>query len=252
MGNILLMRFVILLYIVVCIIFCLSPYLNGKDKRFGIKVDKKSKSTVLFSVSYLVTAIALSVAFAIMCIFKNSFLFVNLSVLMYIVFMSLIYFKIRHRLKSMFDPNIFREIILNNPPETFMVKMINPLFYILYLLPVIFTIFVGDFDGLSAKLLVIQIVVTILSFLLNVAICKLKIYIDDNIEKSVKNNIKYRKMLNVNCFVSLFALSVSITVMNAEYKGVINTGGISEWLPFGVVGTAFGVLLFCSFKYNKK
>lgn len=241
-----------MLYVVVCIVFCLSPYMSGKDKRFGIKVDKRSKSTMLFCVLYIVTAIVLSVIFALMCIYKNSFLFVNISIFVYIIFMASIYFKIKHKLKIMFDKGIFREIILNNPPKTYTIKMLNPLLYVLYLVPVIITFFVGRGDNLYVQMMLIQVVILILSYFLNVVICKLKICVDDNVEKSVKNSVKYRKMWNVNTFVSLLAASISITVMYAEYKKAISIGGIGLWLPFAVVAIAVGILVIYSIKHHKK
>ena len=241
-----------MLYVVVCVVFCLSPYMSGKDKRFGIKVDKRSKSTMLFCVLYIVTAIVLSVIFALMCIYKNSFLFVNVSIFVYIIFMASIYFKIRQNFKNMFDKDIFREIILNNLPKSYTIKMLNPLLYILYLVPVIITFFVGRGDNLYVQMMVIQVLILILSYFLNVVICKLKICVDDNVEKSVKNSIKYRKMWNVNTFVSLLAVSISIMVMYAEYKKAISIGGIGLWLPFAVVAIAVGILVFYSIKHHKK
>lgn len=252
MGNIVLTRFVIVLYIVVCIVFCLSPYMSGKNKRFGIKVDKKSKSTMLLCALYIVTAVMLSTVLALMCIHKRSFLFVNISVFMYIVFMVLIYFKVKHKLKIMFDKDIFREIILNNPPKTYEIKILNPLWYILYCVPITFNFFIGRDDALYVYLIVIQIIILILSYFLNFVICKLKIYVDENIENSVKNSIKYRKMWNINTFMSLLAVSISITVMYAEYKHVISIGGIGTWLPIAVVVIAVGILFFYTIKHYKK
>ena len=95
----------------------------------------------------------------------------------------------------------------------------------------------------------IQIIILILSYFLNFVICKLKIYVDENIENSVKNSIKYRKMWNINTFMSLLAVSISITVMYAEYKNVISIGGIGTWLPIAVVVIAVGILFFYTIKH---
>ena len=95
----------------------------------------------------------------------------------------------------------------------------------------------------------IQIIILILSYFLNFVICKLKIYVDENIENSVKKSIKYRKMWNINTFMSLLAVSISITVMYAEYKHVISISGIGTWLPIAVVVIAVGILFFYTIKH---
>lgn len=252
MGNIVLTRFVIILYIVVSVVFVVSPYIGGKNKKFGVIVKEKSKYALNMCVMYTVTSIVSAVVFAILCINKQSNIYFNISIFLYILCMSLIYFKVRNKLKNMYDKDIFREIILNNPPENFKIKMINPCFYIIYFVPIVVNFYIGGYDSYLFKLLIIQLIIIALSFLLNLFIFKSNFFVDDNIEKSVKSNIKYRKMLSVNCFISMFAICTSITIMNAEYKNVIDIGGISEWIPFGIVVVALGILLFYSVKQNKK
>ncbi len=252
MGNIVLIRFVIILYIVVSVVFVASPYIGGKNKKFGVEVKGKSKYAFNMCVMYTVTTIAMAVVFLILCISKQSNLFFNISIFLHILCMSLIYFKVRYKLKTIYDKEIFREIILNNPPENYKIKMINPCFYIIYFFPIVVNFYIGGYDSYFPKLLIIQIAIIVLSFLLNIFVSRSCFFVDDNIEKSVKSNIKYRKMLSADCFISLFAVCTSITVMNAEYKNIINIGGISEWMPFGIVVVALGILLIYSVRQNKK
>ena len=252
MGNIVLRLFTVLLYIVVCLVFSLSPYMGGKYKKFGVKVEKGSKYVLNNCLLYTVASILSATVLVVVCIIKNSLVFMNVSIFLYIVFMSSIYLKIRQILKNTFVKDNFTEMIINNPPEEYLIKMINPFFYTVYLVPIIISFFIGRGDTYLVWLLSVQIFIALLSFGLNILICRFKNYVDDNVEESIKKNIKYRKMWNVNSFFTLLALSASITLMYAEYKNVINIAGLGEWLPFIVIGVSVAVLIFNSFRYYKK
>ena len=252
MGNIVLRLFVVLVYIVICLVFCLSPYMGGGDKKFGVKVERGSKYVLNNCLLYIVVSILSAAVLVVVCIVKNNLYFINISIFLYIVFMASIYLKIRQNLKNLFANYILREFLINNPPESYLLKKINPWLYTLYLVPIIISFFIGRGDTYLAGLMSVQIFIILLSFGLNIFICRFKNYVDDNVEESINKNIKYRKMWNVNVFFTLFALSVSISVMYAEYKKIINIAGLGVWLPFVVIGVSVAVLIFNSFRHYKK
>ena len=252
MGNIVLRLFTVLVYIVICLVFSLSPYMGGRGKKFGVKVEKGSVYVLKNCLIYTFVSILSAAAFVVVCIVKNSFGFTNISVFLYIVFMTSIYLKIRQELKAAFAKGNFGEIIINNPPEEYLLKMINPCFYWLYLVPIIISFFIGRTDAYFVCILSIQSFIAMLSFALNVLICRFKNYVDDNVEKSINKNLKYRKMWNVNVFFTLLSLSASISLMYAEYKNVIYIAGLGEWLPFIVICVSVGILIFYSFIHYKK
>lgn len=252
MGNIVLRIFVVLVYIVICVVFCISPFMGGRDNRFGIKVDIESKLSRSFCVLYVCFSILCAIAFSIACIGKNSYIFSNISIILYIVLVSLIYYRIRNSLKAVFVKDVPVEIIINNPPGKYLLKMINPAFYITYLVPVIISFFIGKGDAWITLIISVQAFIAILSFIFNFIICKFKNFVDDNIEESIKKNLKYRKVWNVNAYFTLLLCSVSISVMHAEYKKIINVGGISEWLPLVIIVISLSVLIFYSFRIYKK
>lgn len=252
MGNIVLTRLVIFVYISLCMVFCLSPYLGGGDKRFGVKVDKSSKTVRGACVFYVLSALFVAVIFSLLCISKESFVFANVTAVLYIVLMSVIYLNIQRRLRKMFLKNIFREIILNNPPADYVMKGINPLFYLFYLVPVGVSFFFGRDDLYVLWISGIQLFIPLLSYVLNILICKFTNFVDDDVDKSLKKNVKYRKMWNINGFFILLAVSVSVTLMYMEYIGVLRLGAFGNWLPFVIMSVSVLVPVIFSVKNLKK
>lgn len=252
MGNIVLIRLVIFVYSVLCAVFLLTPYLGGGGKRFGVRVNKYSKTVRGISVFYTVAAFFVGVIFALLSISKNSIIFTDITVALYIFFMSAIYLNIRSRLKKMFQQNIFREIILNNPPKEYILKGINPLFYFFYLFPVAVSFFLGRNNAYVLWVSGIQLVIPVLAYLLNLIICRFTNFVDDDVEKSVKKNVKYRRMWNINGYFILLAISMTITVMYMEYIGFLNLGVLGSWLPFVIMSISVLIMVIFSVRYLKK
>lgn len=252
MGNIVLLRMVIFVYIVLCAVFLVSPYISGKGKRFGVRIEKGFVTIRGICIFYTVFTLFSSLVFSLVSISKNSFVFANVITVFYIVFMSVIYLKTKEKIKKQFDCNIFREIIINNPPSEYILKGINPFLYFIYFVPVIFSYFIGRNDDFIFGIAGIQLLILILSYVLNIVVCKFKNFVEEDVEKSVKNNIKYRKMWNTNGFIMLLAISVSISVMYAEYKNLLYIGGLSQWILFLIIAVAVVVMVCCSVMYYKK
>lgn len=252
MGNIVLLRLVIFVYIVLCLVFLLSPYLGGKDKRFGLKVKKDSKTVRVLVAFYNISTLFSALVFAMISVSKGSFVFVNILAVLYIVMMSAIYLKIRQKLKELFDKNIFREIIINNPPSDYIMKGINPAFYIFYIVPVAVSFFVGKNNSYMLLIVGIQLLIPVLAYTMNFLICKFKNYVDDDIDESVKKNMKYRKLWNINGYFVFLAMSATITVMYMEYMRILRMGAFGNWLPFVCLTICVIVLVVFSLRYLKK
>lgn len=212
MGNIVLSRTIMFIYIVLCLVFLVSPFISGKDKRFGFKV-KKSKNVYVVCFMYSITSVCAGTIFAFLSLQRKSIVFVNVLFILYILLMAVIYLYIRDNFKIRYTNDIFREIILNNPPEMYVVGGISIFFYALYLIPLAISYFSGKNNKYVFYICGFQIIIAIVSFAFNILIRKTRHYIDEDVEKSVKRNIKYRKLLNFIVFCTLLILSAAISVL---------------------------------------
>lgn len=212
MGNIVLSRLIIFVYVVLCLVFLVTPYISGEGKRFGFKI-KKNKNISAICFMYSFTSVCAGMIFAFLCYQRKNIVFFNVSFVLYILLMSIIYLYIRDYFKTKFSKDIFREIILNNPPKKYVIKGINIFFYVLYLIPVALTYFFGKANKYVLYISVLQIIIAFASILFNLLISKTKYYVDEDVEQSFKKTVKYRKLLNFIGFCTLLLLSFVISML---------------------------------------